>query len=149
MCIRDRVDVVLDDGDAVLFGIGGAFPDLTFDGFFALVVTCLLYTSLDGSSIVAAALGEAGQAGSGTDVLILNVDADGVDALGVVSAGGSTDDAEDIVLGSVDPQAHVIGKDKGADVQGSTVGMGHPVTVHVHQRLNGLNVVLHGDLRCV
>ena len=33
------VDVVLDDGDAVLFGIGGAFPDLTFDGFFALVVT--------------------------------------------------------------------------------------------------------------
>ena len=32
------VDVVLDDGDAVLFGIGGTFPDLTFDGFFALVV---------------------------------------------------------------------------------------------------------------
>ena len=32
------VDVVLDDGDAVLFGIGGAFPNLAFDGFFALVV---------------------------------------------------------------------------------------------------------------
>ena len=32
------VNVVLDDGDAILFGIGGAFPDLTFDGFFALVV---------------------------------------------------------------------------------------------------------------
>ena len=32
------VNVVLDDGDAVLFGIGGAFPDLTFNGFFALVI---------------------------------------------------------------------------------------------------------------
>ena len=32
------VNVVLDDGDAVLFRIGRAFPDLTFDGFFALVV---------------------------------------------------------------------------------------------------------------
>ena len=32
------VNVVLDDGDAVLFRIGGAFPDLTFDGFFALVI---------------------------------------------------------------------------------------------------------------
>ena len=33
------VDVVLDDGDAVLFRIGRTFPDLTFDGFFTLVVT--------------------------------------------------------------------------------------------------------------
>ena len=32
------VDVVLDDGDAVLFGIGGAFTNLPFNGFFALVV---------------------------------------------------------------------------------------------------------------
>ena len=33
------VNVVLDDGDAILFGISRTFPDLTFDGFFALVVT--------------------------------------------------------------------------------------------------------------
>ena len=32
------VDVVLNDGDAILFRIGRAFPDLAFDGFFALVV---------------------------------------------------------------------------------------------------------------
>ena len=32
------VNVVLDDGDAILFGIGRAFPNLTFDGFFTLVV---------------------------------------------------------------------------------------------------------------
>ena len=32
------VNVVLDDGDAVLFGISRTFPDLTFDGFFALVI---------------------------------------------------------------------------------------------------------------
>ena len=33
------VNIVLDDGDAVLFRIGSAFPDLAFDGFFTLVVT--------------------------------------------------------------------------------------------------------------
>ena len=33
------VDVVLDDGDAVLLSIRRAFTDLTLDGFFALVVT--------------------------------------------------------------------------------------------------------------
>ena len=33
------VNIVLDDGDAVFLGISRAFPDLAFDGFFALVVT--------------------------------------------------------------------------------------------------------------
>ena len=37
-CRDGTVDVVLDDGDAVLFGIGGAFPNLAFNGFFTLVV---------------------------------------------------------------------------------------------------------------
>ena len=32
------VNVVLDDGDAIFLGISRAFPDLAFDGFFALVV---------------------------------------------------------------------------------------------------------------
>ena len=32
------VNVVLDDRDAVLFRIGGAFPNLSFDGFFALII---------------------------------------------------------------------------------------------------------------
>ena len=32
------VNIVLDDGDAVLFGIGGAFTNLTLDRFFALIV---------------------------------------------------------------------------------------------------------------
>ena len=103
-------------------------------------------TGLDGSSIVAAALGEAGQAGGGTDVLILNVDADGVDALGVVSTGGSTDDAEDIVLGSVHAQTHIICKNEGTDVQGSTIGVGHPVALHIHQSLNSLHKILFRDL---
>ena len=35
---KRTVDVVLDDRDAVLFGIGGAFTNLAFDGFFALVI---------------------------------------------------------------------------------------------------------------
>ena len=29
---------MLDDGDAILFGIGRAFPYLAFDGFLALVI---------------------------------------------------------------------------------------------------------------
>ena len=32
------VNIVLDDGDAIFLGISRAFPDLAFDGFFALVV---------------------------------------------------------------------------------------------------------------
>ena len=32
------INVVLDDGDVVLFGIGRAFTNLTLNGFFALVV---------------------------------------------------------------------------------------------------------------
>ena len=32
------VNIVLDDGDAILFRIGRTFPDLAFDGFFTLVV---------------------------------------------------------------------------------------------------------------
>ena len=100
---------------------------------------------LDGSGVVAAALGKAGQAGGGADVVVLHVDADGVDALGVVGAGGGADDAEDIFLGGVDAQAHVAGKDKGTDVQGRAVRVGDPVAVHVHDGLDGLDVVVLRD----
>src|SRR5699024_6444471 len=91
---------------------------------------------LDGSGVVAAALGEAGQAGGGADVVVFHVDADGVDPLGVVSAGGGADDAENVFLGGVDAQAHVAGKGKGTDVQGRAVGVGDPVAVHVHDGLD-------------
>ena len=47
----------------------------------------------------------------------------------------------------MDAQTHIICKDEGADIQGGTIGVGHPVAVHIHQSLNGLNVILHGDLR--
>ena len=101
---------------------------------------------LDGSSVVAAALGKTGQAGSGTDVLVFDVDTDGVDALSVVSARRCADDAEDVVLGSVHAQAHVVRKDERADVQGSAIAVGDPVAVHIHQSLNRLDVILHRDL---
>ena len=38
LCRNGTVNVVLDDGDAVLFGIGRTFTNLAFNGFFALVV---------------------------------------------------------------------------------------------------------------
>ena len=37
-CRDGTVDVVLDDGDAVLLRIGSAFTNLAFNGFFALVI---------------------------------------------------------------------------------------------------------------
>ena len=39
LCRDGTVDVVLDDGDAVLLSIRRAFTNLTFNGFFALVIT--------------------------------------------------------------------------------------------------------------
>ena len=101
---------------------------------------------LDGGGVVAAALGEAGQAGRGADVLVLHVDADGIDALGIVGAGGSADDAERVVPAGVDAHAHIGGEYKGTDIQGGAVRMGHPVLVHFHQGLHGLDEVLHRDL---
>jgi len=50
------------------------------------------------------------------------------------------------VLGSVHAQAHIVCKHEGTDVQGSTIGVRHPVTVHIHQSLHSLDVIFHGDL---
>ena len=38
-CRDGTVDIVLHHCEAILFRIGGAFPDLTFNGFFALTVS--------------------------------------------------------------------------------------------------------------
>ena len=38
-CRNGTVDVVLHHREAVLLGIGSAFPNLTFDGFFSLAVS--------------------------------------------------------------------------------------------------------------
>ena len=50
------------------------------------------------------------------------------------------------MLGSVHAQAHVVRKDERADVQGSAIAVGDPVAVHIHQSLNGLDIILHRDL---
>ena len=50
------------------------------------------------------------------------------------------------MLAGMDAKAHVGGEDEGADVQRSTVGMGHPVLLNLHQGFHGLNKVVHGDL---
>ena len=47
-CRECTVNVVLDDRDAVLFRIGGTFPNLPLDRFFTLVVGGV--TSIDNSS---------------------------------------------------------------------------------------------------
>ena len=50
------------------------------------------------------------------------------------------------MLGSVHAQTHVVRKDERADVQGSAIAVGDPVAVHIHQSLNRLDIILHGDL---
>ena len=102
---------------------------------------------LDGGSVVAAALGEAGQAGGGTDILVFHVDLHGVDALGVVGAGGSADDTEDILMAGMDAQTHIRSEDEGTDIQGGAVGVGDPVLLHFHQSLHGLDKILLGNGR--
>src|SRR5699024_5164018 len=67
----------------------------------------------DGGGVVAAALGVAGAAADGADILILHIDAHRVDALGVVGAHRAADDAEQIAVGGVDAQAGVGGNDEG------------------------------------
>ena len=47
---------------------------------------------------------------------------------------------------SVDTQAHIGCKHEGTDVQGCAVGVGHPVTVHIHDGLDGLDVILFRNL---
>ena len=100
---------------------------------------------LDGRGVVAAALRKAGQSRGGTDVLILNIDADGVEALGVVGTGGCADDGKAVMLGGVNAQAHIGSDAERTDVQGRAVGVGHPVAVHIDQRLDRLHKVLRRD----
>src|SRR5699024_4888135 len=97
------------------------------------------------SSVVAAALGEAGQARGGADVFIFHVDAYRVQTLGVVGAGGGADDGEAVVLGRVHAQAHIGGHTEGADIQRSAVRVGDPVAVHVHKGLDSLDEILRRD----
>ena len=106
-----------------------------------------LLACLDGGGVVAAALGEARQARGRPDVLVLHVDADRVNALGIVRAGGGADDAERVLFAGVDAQPHVGGENEGTDVQGRAVDMGHPILIHFHQGLHRLDKVVHRDLR--
>ena len=50
------------------------------------------------------------------------------------------------MLGSVHAQTHIVCKNERTDVQGSTIGMGHPVALHIHQSLNSLHKILLRDL---
>ena len=50
------------------------------------------------------------------------------------------------MLGSVDAQTHIVCEHEGTDIQGSAVRVRHPVTVHIHQSLDGLDVILNRDL---
>ena len=100
-----------------------------------------------GAGVVAAALGKAGAALDGADVLILDEDLHRVDALGVVSAGGGADDAEEELPGVVQGELAFGGEHKGPDVQrGAGLG-GNPVGVHRDDSLDGLDEHLLGEGR--
>ena len=77
--------------------------------------------------------------------LILNIDADRVETLGVVRTGRCADDGKAVMLGGMNAQAHIGSDAERADVQGRAVRMGHPVAVHIDQRLDSLDEVLRRD----
>ncbi len=106
-----------------------------------------LVAGQDGSRIVAAALGETGQAGCRTDEVVLDIDADGVDALCIVSARRGADDAEDVLMGRVDTERDVGREGERTDVQGRAVRVRDPVLLHLDQSLDGLDEIFHGDVR--
>ena len=79
---------------------------------------------LDGSSVVAAALGEAGAARAGTSVLILDEDLNRVDAGGVVCADRRAYDDELVGAGGANAQMRLGSDDKRTDVQAGASACG-------------------------
>ena len=96
----------------------------------------------DGGGVVAAALGVAGAALDGADVLVLHIDLHRVDSLGVVCAHRAGDDAEQVVVGGVHAQGGSGGDDEGTDIQGGARLGGHPAGLQAHELLNGGQGVL-------
>ena len=69
----------------------------------------------DGGGVVAAALGVPRAALDSPDVLVLHVDAHGIEALLVVGPYRTADDAEQVGVGRVNPHGGVGGDDEGPD----------------------------------
>ena len=97
--------------------------------------------------VVAGALGKAGAALSGPDVVGLHVDAHGLHAGGIVGAGGGGQDAEEVIAGGMDAQLGRGGDGKRPEVEGGADLIGDPGLLHPAEGADGLDEVLLRDLR--
>ena len=103
-------------------------------------------TGAVGGGVVTAALGVARTALDGADVLVLDHDAHGVDALLVVAAYGGGDDHEGGVMDGVNAQGLVVTEHQRTEVERGTGGGGSPILLHVHEGGQHLHTQLLGDL---
>ena len=102
---------------------------------------------LHGGGVVAAGLGKAGAAPDGADVLFLHVDGHGLQAVGVVGAGGGEEHAVDVVVGLLDAQLGLVADDEGTDVEGGFLVLGDPVLIEHHKLLQGLDAEVNVQSR--
>ena len=100
----------------------------------------------EAGAVVAAALGIAGAAADGADVLRLDHDADGLQALLIIAAHGAGDDEELRRLDGVDPQEGVVAEEEGPQIEAGAGSGGDPALVDAHQGLQGFHKELLVDL---
>ena len=82
----------------------------------------------------------------GADVLVLHVDLDGIQPLGIVGAHGTDDDDVLAVVGAVYTQSGVQADHKGTDVQGGILLVGDPVPLQLDQLRDAGQGQILGDL---
>ena len=99
-----------------------------------------------GSAVVAAAFGLAGAAPDSPDVLGLHDDLHRLHAIVKVAAYRGENDDELGRVNAVKPQLRIGAVQERTDVQRGAGIRGDPALVNLHQRLDGLHKVLHGDI---
>ena len=86
-----------------------------------------------GCGVVSASLGHTGTALDGADVLVLHIDLDGIQPLGIVGAHGADNDNVLAVVRAVYTQSSVQSDHKGPDIQGGVLLVGDPVSLQLDQ----------------
>ena len=97
----------------------------------------------NGGGVVSAELVSAVTTRPGTDVLLIGNQLDGLEAGGVVGAGGRADGVHLAGLGRMHAEEGIGGNAGRADVQRVALAGRNPVLVHSHQLLDGFQMHIH------
>ena len=99
-----------------------------------------------GGGVVAAGLGHAGAALDGADILVLDVNLDGVQALGIIGTHGADDHDVLHMVGRMHAQSGVQTDHEGTDIQGGVLLIGDPVLLQLDQLHDTGQSQLVGDI---